>query len=72
MRVCPLFPALHPYPSDSARHHLTRAGMGGLRHKSRHKNCVSKNRMRGTFAGTPYTNAEPPWHTQPQPSLRAC
>jgi hypothetical protein len=38
MRVCPLFPAPHLYPSDSTRQHPRRAGIRGLRHKLRHKN----------------------------------
>jgi len=52
MRVCPVFPALHLYPSDSTRQHPRRAGMRGLRHKSRHKSALSKY-GNGHFAGTP-------------------
>jgi hypothetical protein len=37
MRLCPLFPAPLLYPSDSTRQRPMRAGMRGLRHKSRHK-----------------------------------
>lgn len=37
MRVRRIFTALHVYPSDSARHSRIGAGMGGLRHKARHK-----------------------------------
>jgi hypothetical protein len=37
MRVRRILPALHMYPSDSERNLPTGVGMGGLRHKSRHK-----------------------------------
>jgi len=37
MRLWPLFPALHLYPSDTKQTHARRAGMQGLRHKPRHK-----------------------------------
>ena len=39
MRLCPLFPALHLYLSDTTRHRAKRTGIEGLRHKSRHKVC---------------------------------
>jgi hypothetical protein len=54
MRVCPLFPALHVYPSDMTRAHPTRAGIEGLRHKSRHKIPAH------FFTGTPYRCDESP------------
>jgi hypothetical protein len=44
MRVWPLFSAPHVYQSDSARQHPIRAGMRGLRHKSRHK--IPRRRVR--------------------------
>ena len=37
MRVQRMLPASHLYPSDSTQQHPTRAGMGQLRHNSRHK-----------------------------------
>ena len=37
MRVRTHVAAPHLYPSDSTRHLPIRAGMGGLRHKPRHK-----------------------------------
>jgi hypothetical protein len=37
MRVCSLFPAPHLYPRDNEQVHARRAGIVGLRHKSRHK-----------------------------------
>jgi len=40
MRVRRIFAAPHLYPNDSARHRPSRVGMGGLRHKLRHKNAV--------------------------------
>ena len=37
MRVCSLFDVLRLFPCDITREHPTRAGIGGLRHKLRHK-----------------------------------
>jgi hypothetical protein len=37
MRVRRMFAAPYMYPSESTRQHPIRAGMEGLRHKSRHK-----------------------------------
>src|SRR6266853_4918907 len=37
MRVCPLSPAPHLMPSDAEQTRTTPVGMGGLRHKLRHK-----------------------------------
>ncbi len=44
MRLWPLFPALHLYPSDIEKTHARRAGMRGLRHKSRHKIAAALSR----------------------------
>jgi hypothetical protein len=59
MRVCPLFPALHLYLSDTEQTHPRRVRMRGLRHKPRHK-------FRAPFAGTPSREAEHPALTQLQ------
>ena len=43
MRVYPLFPAPHLYPSDTEQTHARRAGMRGLRHKARHNSGSCNN-----------------------------
>ena len=41
MRVCRVSAAAHLFPSDTLRHRGILAGIGGLRHKSRHKQVAT-------------------------------
>src|SRR5215472_1259795 len=55
MRVSPLFPAIDLMPSDTDEYHNTWAGIGGLRHKSRHKpaNCPVPGVSNGSVTPVP-------------------
>ena len=58
MRLWRMFPALHVYPSDTLRQGQIPVGMGGLRHKSRHKSALPHSP--GDFTGTLILKAEAP------------
>src|SRR5712692_8935093 len=68
MRVCPLFPALHLYQSDSLRQPPRGAGMRGLRHKPRHNAQANSEREAGS-GNCPVRPHPQAWAPTPRRSL---